>query len=201
MFLSCLPRFCFDYPVFLHEQNVVPGLANQLLSRIANRTFISFAVTREFLKGSALHTGNPIRKRLRVEPLSRTDEMFNIFVFGGSRGAHSINEAVLLLLPYLESYKNTAIYHQTGNDDYETVNKAYATVKVPHEVFPFTDEMEKYYGLSDVVISRAGASTIFELSYFRKPAVLVPYPFSAGAHQWKNAAHAEADWRGIRDKQ
>jgi UDP-N-acetylglucosamine--N-acetylmuramyl-(pentapeptide) pyrophosphoryl-undecaprenol N-acetylglucosamine transferase len=117
--------------------------------------------------------------------------MFNIFVFGGSRGAHSINKAVLLLLPYLESYKNTAIYHQTGNDDYETVQKAYATVKVPHEVFPFTDEMEKYYGLSDVVISRAGASTIFELSYFKKPAVLVPYPFSAGAHQWKNAAHAE----------
>jgi UDP-N-acetylglucosamine--N-acetylmuramyl-(pentapeptide) pyrophosphoryl-undecaprenol N-acetylglucosamine transferase len=178
-------------PRFLHEQNVVPGLANQLLSRIANRTFISFAVTREFLKDSALHTGNPIRKKLRVEPLPRTDELFNIFVFGGSRGAHSINEAVLLLLPYLESYKNAAIYHQTGNDDYETVKKAYAAVKVPHEVFPFTDEMEKYYGLSDVVISRAGASTIFELSYFRKPAVLVPYPFSAGAHQWKNAAHAE----------
>jgi len=98
---------------------------------------------------------------------------------------------VLLLLPYLESYKNTAIYHQTGNDDYETVKNAYERVTLRHEVFPFTDEMEKYYGLSDVVISRAGASTIFELAYFRKPAVLVPYPFSAGAHQWKNAAHVE----------
>ncbi len=122
---------------------------------------------------------------------SGTDDLFNIFVFGGSRGARSINEAVLLLLPHLESYKNTAIYHQTGNDDYEKVRQAYTTVTIPHEVFPFTDEMEKYYCLSDVVISRAGASTIFELSYFKKAAVLVPYPFAAGAHQWKNAAYVE----------
>jgi UDP-N-acetylglucosamine--N-acetylmuramyl-(pentapeptide) pyrophosphoryl-undecaprenol N-acetylglucosamine transferase len=170
---------------------VVPGLANQLLSRIATRTFISFAATHDFLKGSALLTGNPIRKKLRVEPPPRSDTMFNIFVFGGSRGARSINNAVLLLLPHLESYKNTAIYHQTGNDDYEAVKTAYERVTLPHEVFPFTDEMEKYYGLSDVVIARAGASTIFELAYFKKPAVLVPYPFSAGAHQWKNAAHVE----------
>ncbi len=98
---------------------------------------------------------------------------------------------MLLLLPYLESYKNTAIYHQTGTEDYDKIRQAYTTVKTPHEVFPFTDEMERYYGLSDVVISRAGASTIFELSYFKKPAVFVPYPFAAGAHQWKNAAYVE----------
>jgi UDP-N-acetylglucosamine--N-acetylmuramyl-(pentapeptide) pyrophosphoryl-undecaprenol N-acetylglucosamine transferase len=196
---TCVPvmiaAFLLRVPRFLHEQNVVPGLANQVLSRIADRTFVSFTKTGEYLKGSVLHTGNPIRKRLRIAsrvvPASGTDDPFNIFVFGGSRGARSINKAVLLLLPHLESYKNTAIYHQTGNDDYEKVRQAYTTVKIPHEVFPFTDEMEKYYGLSDVVISRAGASTIFELSYFRKVAVLVPYPFAAGAHQWKNAAHVE----------
>ncbi len=192
---TCVPvmlaAFLLRVHRFLHEQNVVPGLANQMLSRITSTTFISFAKTRDYLKGSTLLTGNPIRKRLRVQLPARTDDMFNIFVFGGSRGARSINEAVLLLLPYLESYKNTAIYHQTGDDDFEKVKSAYATVRIPYEVFPFTDEMEKYYGLSDVVISRAGASTIFELSYFKKPAVLVPYPFSAGAHQWKNAAHVE----------
>ncbi len=192
---TCVPvmlaAFLLRVPRFLHEQNVVPGLANQLLSRIATRTFVSFAATRDMLKGSVLHTGNPIRKKLRVEPHPRSDTMFNIFVFGGSRGARSINNAILLLLPYLESYKTTAIYHQTGRDDYDAVKTAYESVTFPHEVFPFTDEMEKYYGLSDVVISRAGASTIFELAYFKKPAVLVPYPFSAGAHQWKNAAHVE----------
>ncbi len=192
---TCVPvmiaAFLLRAPCFLHEQNVIPGLANQVLSHIADRTFVSFTKTGEYLKGSVLRTGNPIRKKLRIVPAPRTGDLFNIFVFGGSRGARSINEAVLLLLPHLESYKNTAIYHQTGNDDYEKMKEAYMTVKIPHEVFPFTDEMEKYYSLSDVVISRAGASTIFELSYFKKAAVLVPYPFAAGAHQWKNAAHVE----------
>ncbi|HVN24388.1 MAG TPA: undecaprenyldiphospho-muramoylpentapeptide beta-N-acetylglucosaminyltransferase [Syntrophorhabdales bacterium] len=196
---TCVPvmiaAFLMRVPRFLHEQNVVPGLANRLLCRIADKTFISFSKTRDYLKGSMLHTGNPVRKKLRVASAlaaaGGTHDLFNIFVFGGSRGARSINEAVLLLLPYLESYKNTAIYHQTGNDDYQKVKEAYATVKIPHEVFPFTDEMEKYYSLSDVVIARAGASTIFELSYFKKAAVLVPYPYAAGAHQWKNAAYVE----------
>jgi UDP-N-acetylglucosamine--N-acetylmuramyl-(pentapeptide) pyrophosphoryl-undecaprenol N-acetylglucosamine transferase len=192
---TCVPvmlaAFLLRKPRFLHEQNVVPGLANQILCRIAKRIFVSFTKTEEYLKGSVLHTGNPIRKKLRIVPAPRTDDLFTIFVFGGSRGARSINEAVLLLLPYLESYKNAAIYHQTGNDDYERVKQAYTTVRIPHEVFPFTDEMEKYYSLSDVVISRAGASTIFELSYFKRAAVLVPYPFAAGAHQWKNASHVE----------
>ncbi len=196
---TCVPvmiaAFLLRVPRFLHEQNVVPGLANQVLSRIADQTFVSFTKTAEYLKGSVLHTGNPVRKRLRTasRPVTSpgTENLFNIFVFGGSRGAHSINEAILLLLPYLESYKNTAIYHQTGSGDYEKMRTAYTAVEIPHEVFPFTDEMEKYYGLSDVVISRAGASTIFELSYFKKSAVLVPYPFAAGAHQWKNAAYVE----------
>jgi len=196
---TCVPvmiaAFLLRIPRFLHEQNVIPGLANQVLCRMANKTFVSFTKTSEYLKGKVIHTGNPIRRKLRVASviasLPRTDALFNIFVFGGSRGARSINEAVLLLLPYLESYKNTVIYHQTGRDDYEKVKGAYAAVKIPHEVFPFTNEMERYYGLSDVVISRAGASTIFELAYFKKAAVLVPYPFAAGGHQWKNAACVE----------
>jgi UDP-N-acetylglucosamine--N-acetylmuramyl-(pentapeptide) pyrophosphoryl-undecaprenol N-acetylglucosamine transferase len=195
---TCVPMilaaFFLRIPRFLHEQNVVPGLANRVLCRMVDTTFVSFAKSGEYLKGKVLHTGNPIRKKLRAGSGAsdrRADDTFSIFVFGGSRGARTINEAVLLLLPFLESYKNTAIYHQTGNDDFEKVKQAYSTVKLRHEVFPFTDEMEKYYSLSDVVIARAGASTIFELSYFKKAAVLVPYPFAAGGHQWKNAAYVE----------
>jgi UDP-N-acetylglucosamine--N-acetylmuramyl-(pentapeptide) pyrophosphoryl-undecaprenol N-acetylglucosamine transferase len=89
----------------------------------------------------------------------------------------------------MESYKNTVMYHQTGTEDYERIKKVYEGAKVEHEVFPFTDHMEKYYSLSDVVISRSGASTIFELAYFRKASILVPYPFSAGQHQKTNAMH------------
>ena len=179
-------------PCFLHEQNVYPGLANRMLSKLAATVFISFDATKNYLKGkNIVRTGNPIRKNLRVERHPGDGIHFDIFVFGGSRGARSINEAVLLLLPYLDTYRNTRIYHQTGNEDYERVKEAYAGKGFAHDVFPFTNEMSKYYNLSSLVIARAGASTIFELSYFRKAALLVPYPFSAGGHQSKNAAYVE----------
>ena len=122
----------------------------------------------------------------------RTEDAFSIFVFGGSRGARSVNESVLTLLPLLESHKNVFIYHQTGAEDFERIKNAYGNTSVKHEVFPFTDRMGDYYELSDVVISRAGASTIFELAYFKKAAILIPYPFSAGQHQWKNASYVES---------
>ena len=84
------------------------------------------------------------------------------------------------------------MYHQTGQEDYDRVKKGYEAAGVQHEVFPFTDHMEKYYHLSDVVISRSGATTIFELAYFRKAAILVPYPFAAGQHQKTNALQVES---------
>lgn len=180
-------------PCFLHEQNVQPGLANKFLSKITKRTFISFEETKQYLATNKVrHSGNPLRKGLAKHYAEKKEWTFGIFVFGGSRGARSINDAILTFLPYLESYKNTVMYHQTGQEDFERVNAAYKNTLVTHEVFPFTNEMEKYYGLSDIVISRAGATTIFELAYFKKAAILIPYPYSAGDHQWKNASHVES---------
>ncbi len=181
-------------PSFIHEQNVVPGLANKLLCRFTRGMFISFDETKEYVAGkNILHTGNPLRKRLAApaQEVAKDRNTFGIFIFGGSRGAHSINEAVIGLLPRAAGQKNMVIYHQTGPQDYGYVKEAYEKSGVSHEVFPFTDNMERYYSLSDVVISRAGASTIFELARFRKAAILVPYPFSAGGHQWKNASYVE----------
>lgn len=182
-------------PIFLHEQNVEPGLANRLLSRFAKAIFISFKETEGYLNGkgkSIVHTGNPIRKTVKVKgPWERHDSRFSIFVFGGSRGARRINDAVIELLSLIERPKAVLFYHQTGRDDYERVAKAYEESGIDHEVFPFTDEMGRYYTISDLVISRAGASTIFELAYFKKAAIIIPYPFSAGQHQWKNAAYIE----------
>jgi UDP-N-acetylglucosamine--N-acetylmuramyl-(pentapeptide) pyrophosphoryl-undecaprenol N-acetylglucosamine transferase len=179
-------------PVFLHEQNAEPGLANKVLSRYAKATFISFQESGELFKSKGVYyTGNPVRHAVKVPRVTKSDETFGIFVFGGSRGAKSINESVLSLLPYMEGYKNVVIYHQTGAEDYDRIKEAYKKTDIRHEVFPFTDNMADYYNRSDVVISRAGASTIFELAYFRKAAILIPYPFSAGQHQWKNASHVE----------
>jgi UDP-N-acetylglucosamine--N-acetylmuramyl-(pentapeptide) pyrophosphoryl-undecaprenol N-acetylglucosamine transferase len=184
-------------PCFVHEQNVSPGMANKLLSPRAQATFVSFAETTHYIKAKKIvHTGSPIRKQMRGKRAQKTDDNFSLFVFGGSRGARSINDGILGLLPYLEGFRKTAIYHQTGNDDFERIKAGYTGFQTIHDVFPFTDEMEKYYNLADVVISRAGASTIFELSYFGKPAILVPYPYSAGDHQWKNASQVESTGGG-----
>jgi UDP-N-acetylglucosamine--N-acetylmuramyl-(pentapeptide) pyrophosphoryl-undecaprenol N-acetylglucosamine transferase len=193
---TCVPTILagvmLGLPTYLHEQNVEPGLANKLLSRFVGSTFISFEATKKYLKAKRVfHTGNPLRKTLKTAREREEGTGFNVFIFGGSRGARSINEAVLTLLPFMESYKNTVMYHQTGKEDYERIKKAYEGTKVQHEVFPFTDHMEKYYNLSDVVISRSGATTIFELAYFQKTAIFVPYPFSAGQHQKTNALHVE----------
>ncbi len=176
-------------PTFIHEQNVQPGLANKFLSRCTKLTFISFQETQSQLK-KTVYTGNPLRKRLAGARADGTRGKFGIFVFGGSRGARSINDAVVELLKYLKGNAEVVIYHQTGREDYERVDRAYEGNDIAHEVFPFTNEMEKYYRLSDVVISRAGATTIFELALFNKAAILIPYPYSAGGHQWKNALQA-----------
>lgn len=179
-------------PTFLHEQNVRPGLANKFLSKCTRGTFVSFEETRNYFKTKRIvHTGNPIRRKLGKYNIEKKKEFFGIFVFGGSQGAQSINDAIITLLPYLESYKNTVMYHQTGQKDFERMNSFYKKTSLSHEVFPFTNEMEKYYSLSNVVISRAGASTIFELAYFNKAAILIPYPYSAGGHQWGNATEVE----------
>ncbi len=179
-------------PCFIHEQNVQPGLANKLLSKITRKVFVSFDGTRDLLPaGRAVHSGNPLRRKLRKLEGLKQPGSFGIFVFGGSRGARSINDAVLALLPFLEGRSDVAVYHQTGADDLERVQDAYAASSVTHEVFAFTNEMEKYYALSDVVIARAGATTIFELAFYQKAAILIPYPYSAGNHQWQNAAHVE----------
>ena len=155
--------------------------------------FVSFAETARYFRArQVVHTGNPIRKTMRGKREAKKGPDFTIFIFGGSRGARSVNNAALELLPYLEAYKHTALYHQTGGDDFERVRAGYEGSGTASVVFPFTDHMEDYYNLADVVISRAGASTIFELSYFRKPAVFIPYPFAAGAHQWKNASYVES---------
>jgi UDP-N-acetylglucosamine--N-acetylmuramyl-(pentapeptide) pyrophosphoryl-undecaprenol N-acetylglucosamine transferase len=191
---TCVPTILagvmLGMPTYLHEQNVEPGLANKLLSRFVRSTFVSFEATKKYLKTKRVyHTGNPLRKTLKAVKATEEKSGFNVFIFGGSRGARSINESTLTLLPFMESYKNTVMYHQTGTEDYEHIKKAYDGLKIEHEVFPFTDHMEKYYKLSDVVISRSGATTIFELAYFKKAAILVPYPFSAGQHQKTNAMH------------
>ena len=109
-------------------------------------------------------------------------------ILGGSQGATALNRAMVDLLPEIEkSARTIRIIHQTGKNDFEWVLEAYQKTKIQNEVTPFIENMEEAYALADLVISRAGASTVAELVATCSPSILVPYPYAADDHQRFNA--------------
>lgn len=185
-------------PAYIHEQNVDLGLSNRLLFRFVRKVFVSFEETAKIYGiDRYVLTGNPVRKDVILGGEIEKEGFFSVFAFGGSRGARRINEAMTELIPFFEGSKNIVFYHQTGFDDLEWVREVYSRYGLKHEVFPFTENMGKYYGLCDIAVSRAGSSTIFELASRKKPAILVPYPYASGNHQLKNARYVERIGGGI----
>lgn len=176
-------------PYLIHEQNAIPGLSNKLLGRWAKQIFLSFAGnTAGFDSRKTLLTGNPLRPGLEaVAPL--TAEAGTLLIFGGSRGARAINRAVIEMLPLLQDLPNCPrILHQTGDADLSEVRRAYAAAGFdPQQVVPFIDDMAAAYAEAKLVICRAGATTLAELTVCGRPAILVPFPFAAGDHQTANA--------------
>jgi UDP-N-acetylglucosamine--N-acetylmuramyl-(pentapeptide) pyrophosphoryl-undecaprenol N-acetylglucosamine transferase len=178
-------------PRLIHEQNVVPGLTNRLLGRIVSRVAVSFAESAaHFPKGKAVVTGNPVRaaiwevRRRRHEANGR----FHLLVFGGSQGAHHLNVAMLDALPLLtDVWESLWVVQQTGQQDYHAVQKAYGEGCYPGVVYAYIQDMATEYGAADLVICRAGATTIAELTAAGRPAILVPFPYAANRHQDHNA--------------
>jgi len=174
-------------PAVLLEQNARPGLTNRLLGHVATRVCTTFAQSdRFFPTGRAVRTGNPVRALQSThKPLP---DHFTIFVFGGSQGAHKLNHAVVdaaaLVAPRIRGLR---VIHQTGAADAEWVARRYSEMGVAAEVVPFIDDMASAYGRANVVVCRAGATTLAELASVGKPAILVPYPFAADDHQRANA--------------
>lgn len=185
-------------PALIQEQNVMPGLATRILARIVNRVFISFRETSRWLPGkNLLVTGNPLRERIgqitRIEGLKRfglAPEFPTVLILGGSRGAHSINKAFLELLGLLPSSTRIQFIVLTGGEDLDRVKKKAASKSFKTVVFDFLPQIEYAYAASDLVISRAGATTISELLACAKPSILIPYPY-AGKHQQLNASVLE----------
>lgn len=190
-------------PEIVHEQNVVPGRANKFVFGMADKIAISFEETRGHLgryAKKAVYTGNPIRAALfsdsrgknykqdGKEHLGLDGKKITILVIGGSQGAHRLNEAFINALSGLD--KNTRmsfqVMHITGIKDYEWVATRYKELGLEHRVWSFIDRIEELYIASDLVVTRSGASAIFEAAFFGKPMVLVPYPF-AMSHQAENA--------------
>ena len=187
----CLTAKGMGIPTAIHEQNSYPGLTNRLLARIVDRVFISFEAAGPFLKTKHMAlTGNPVREELLVEDGVRPEnqETFSVLVVGGSQGARAINEAFVDTLAQLRAAgKTIRVIHQTGRIDYERVQASYTKGGLSGKVVPFIKEMAEAYGFADMVVGRAGATTIFELAALGKPSVLIPYPYAANQHQETNA--------------
>jgi len=177
-------------PVVLHEQNLLPGITNRLLARIARRIYLSFEQTH--LPGDArrtLFTGNPVREEFLApaDRQRRPDAAFTVLVAGGSQGAHGINAAVCAALETLTDPEGLLFIHQTGNADRDTVAQAYAKSGIRNEVKPFFFDMAARYHRADLVICRAGATTVAEVTAMGKAVLFVPFPQAADNHQVLNA--------------
>lgn len=182
-------------PYLIHEQNARVGLSNRLLARGAKLVCLSFPEAANDLSAATTKvTGNPLRQGLEQVPAALA-EPGKLLIFGGSRGARAINQAVMAMLPFLKDWTDRPeILHQTGEEDLDQVRRSYSEAGLdPAQVVPFIDDMSGAYAAARLVICRAGATTLAELSACGRPAILIPYPYAAGDHQTANArALAEA---------
>lgn len=179
-------------PRVIMEQNLVPGLTVRVLARYAQRVFTAFPESSDFLsEPQVVCTGTPIRPEIIAqasEPSPDTATRLNILVVGGSQGARRLNQAVTEALPLLEAHsQQVSIVHQTGEADLLRVAEAYQGSRIAAEVYAFLHDMPKRYHWAHLVLCRAGASTLAELTACGKPAILVPYPHAADDHQRHNA--------------
>jgi UDP-N-acetylglucosamine--N-acetylmuramyl-(pentapeptide) pyrophosphoryl-undecaprenol N-acetylglucosamine transferase len=177
-------------PTMIQEQNAVPGLTNRWLGRWVDRIAVSFPGSEDGFGGRGVVTGNPVRAPFfEVAPWTGPRGRLRLLIFGGSRGARSLNRAALAALPLLADAKDRlAIVHQTGEGDFQEAQAAYAASGFAEaRATAFIDDMPARLESADLVVCRAGAGTVFELAAAGRASVLVPYPFAAGRHQDKNA--------------
>lgn len=174
----------------LHEQNRLPGVTTRLLVPFAHAVCVSFEDTLLKVSRQALHlTGNPIRKSLLESAGAEASESRGrtVLVLGGSQGAHAINLAMMAAAEKLTGAGGLEVIHQSGEADAAMVAQAYARAGLPHEVRPFFTEMGPLYRRADLVVCRAGATTVAEIVGVGKPSIFIPFSAAADDHQRLNA--------------
>ena len=193
-------------PTVIHEQNSVPGLANRKLGGLVDRICLSLPGSEGFFPAQkVLFTGNPVRQNileLAVKPQPAGGQP-TLLVLGGSQGAHALNSLVTeaFCASGKEKLAAVSIIHQTGKTDAGWVEQRYREAGVNARVAPFFQDMAEVYAAADLLVSRAGATTLTELAVLGKPAVLVPYPYAADDHQSKNAAYYAAGGGALQVKE
>jgi UDP-N-acetylglucosamine--N-acetylmuramyl-(pentapeptide) pyrophosphoryl-undecaprenol N-acetylglucosamine transferase len=181
-------------PTMVLEQNAVPGLTNRLLAPVVRAAAVTFDSTRRYFKGKAFVSGNPVRPEFleSVGPLTgagadEQSSIASVLVFGGSQGAHAINVAMVEAAPELAAGPPLRLTHQTGERDVEMVRTAYRKAGIPAEVEPFLFDMGERLRHADVIVCRAGATTLAEIAAAGRAAILIPLPTATDDHQRKNA--------------
>lgn len=175
-------------PTAICEQNTVPGVTNRVLGKIVNQIFASYDSSMQYFPSKkVLITGNPIRKGIiDASTKSKGSDSLAVLVFGGSQGAYSLNRFLPEAFSRVKQ-ESISITHQTGQKDHEFVKQLYSDNRVEAEVLAFIDDMAGAYCEADLVIGRAGAGTIAEITALGKPSILVPFPYAAHDHQLENA--------------
>ncbi|MBM3374633.1 MAG: undecaprenyldiphospho-muramoylpentapeptide beta-N-acetylglucosaminyltransferase [Betaproteobacteria bacterium] len=181
------------YPLIVHEQNAVMGTANRWLARCAQRVLTSFARTR-YAPRNAIAVGNPVRAGLAAQSPSERGfgqgRPLRLLILGGSLGARALNQAMPKVWPHVAWPEGLSVWHQTGVADEASVREAYAQAemgKLESRVSAFIEDMAAAYAWADLVVCRAGASTVAELAALGLPAVFVPLPGAIDDHQTANA--------------
>lgn len=180
-------------PTLILEQNLKPGFTNRLLIPWVRKAVVAFAGSLPSFKGKGILIGNPVREEFYNQTPRERNSKLSILVFGGSQGSHFLNQSLVACLPFLKNRKDhLRIFHQTGQKDLEWVKENYQENSFTDVVVePYFLDMPRYFQKSDIVISRAGATTIAELIASQKPSLLVPFSQATDNHQVLNARELE----------
>ncbi len=181
-------------PSAIHEQNFLPGLANKIASRFANKVYTSFKGSSRYFSGKEVEClGNPVRRQILDDARYQSKEVdpyrqFRILILGGSQGASGLNRIVSSALKILhQSGLRFHAIHQTGEAQKDEISNSYAESGMKVKVEPFIDRIGIAYSWADLIICRAGATTLAEITAIGKPAICIPFPHAADGHQELNA--------------
>jgi UDP-N-acetylglucosamine--N-acetylmuramyl-(pentapeptide) pyrophosphoryl-undecaprenol N-acetylglucosamine transferase len=177
-------------PLAIHEQNSVAGLANRVLAQVADRTLVAFPSTLP----KSWHAGNPVREAITLiappaERFTARSGPLRVLVVGGSLGARALNEIVPQALALVPRESLPQVTHQSGAKLLDELRESYARAGVTANLVAFIDDMAEAYADADLVVCRAGATTVAELAAAGIPAILVPFPFAVDDHQTTNARY------------
>lgn len=205
--MPCFAAWLYRIPVYTHESDTVPGLANRTIARLSKIVFVGFKTSAQsFKSGKVMAVGNPVRSELLMGDRSSALQSFNLspdrktlLVIGGSQGAKEINDIILESVVELVASYN--VIHQCGQSQHKTVSAEIEKITKEGEgeygpnitqnyrLFPFLDgaQMAQAYAAADIIVSRAGASSLFEIASLGKPGIVIPLANSANNHQLINA--------------